>query len=303
MEHAAAPGTKARRRAVAAQGEGRGARVKIVTVIPTYNEAGNVGALIDALLAQPFAGHSMEVLIVDDASPDGTADRAAAAGGRWPGRVEVLRRRRKDGLSAAYVAGFERALESGAGCIVQMDADGSHDPATIAPMIDALAAADVVIGSRYAPGNSLDSRAGWYRRAISRLGNRTIAQLLPLHGVSDPTSGFRAWRREALLQIDPRRRLRSHAYGLQVEMAFLAASQGCRIAEIPIHFCDRRTGRSKMTLAVQLQTIWEIASLAIGRGAATGARRQRVEASREQSVAAIHADRPPEASQSSRAAR
>jgi dolichol-phosphate mannosyltransferase len=235
--------------------------VKLVAVIPTYNEAENLGGLIEALFSQRIDPYDLHVLVVDDASPDGTAEVAKAAGRRWPGRVEVLQRPAKQGLALAYLAGFERALESDAALVVQMDGDGSHDPGALRQMLAAIEDADLVVGSRYAPGNSQDFRAGYYRRTISRLVNRSVVGLIPRLPTSDPTSGFRLWRREALLCIDPVRRLRARAYGLQVEMTFLAATCGCRIAEIPIHFGERLSGRSKMTLAVQLRTVCEIAAL------------------------------------------
>ena len=235
--------------------------MKLVAVIPTYNEAGHLGALLDALFAQPLGSCDLHVLVVDDASPDGTADVAIAAGRRWPGRVEVMRRTAKQGLGSAYVAGFSHVLNVGADLIAQMDADGSHEPGVLPRMLAAVSQADVVVGSRYTPGDSRDSRRGRYRRAISRLGNAAVVRLLPRLPISDPTSGFRMWRRAALLRIDPARRVRSRAYGFQVEMAFLASTCGCRIAEIPIDFRERRAGRSKMTLRVQLRTIREIAAL------------------------------------------
>lgn len=236
--------------------------MKLVIVIPTYNEAGALGGLLEALFAQAIAGHETHVLVVDDASPDGTADLAAAAAARWPGRLTVLRRPAKRGLASAYVAGFEAALAQGADLVAQMDADGSHDPAALPRLHAALATADVVIGSRYAPGDSQDLRRGRYRRAASHFGNQLVVRLLTSLPISDPTSGFRLWRRGALERIDPARQVRSRDYGFQVEMAVLAARAGCRIAEIPIQFRDRVAGRSKMTLAVQLRTVREILAAA-----------------------------------------
>jgi len=239
----------------------RSAGVKLVAVIPTYNEAGTLGALIDGLVAHCPDACELHVLVVDDASPDGTADIAAAAARRWPGRVQLLSRPVKQGLALAYVAGFARALADGADYVLQMDADGSHDPAAVPSMLAALDRADVVIGSRYAAGDGRDSRDGYYRRTISRLANRTVVRFLSPLPTSDPTSGFRLWRRDALLRIDPMRQVRARAYGFQVEMAVLAARAGCRFAEVPIHFGDRRAGRSKMTPYVQLRTTCEIVVL------------------------------------------
>ncbi|MGH7790326.1 MAG: glycosyltransferase, partial [Candidatus Binatia bacterium] len=177
-------------------------------------------------------------------------------------RLAVLRRPAKQGLASAYVAGFSAALAQGADLVAQMDADGSHDPAALPQLYAALAEADVVIGSRYAPGDSQDLRRGRYRRAASHLGNQLVVRLLTSLPISDPTSGFRLWRRSALERIDPAHQVRSRDYGFQVEMAVLAARAGCRIAEIPIQFRDRVAGRSKMTLAVQLRTVREILAAA-----------------------------------------
>jgi dolichol-phosphate mannosyltransferase len=235
--------------------------VKAVIVIPTYNEAGNLGALLDRLLAQAAAPYELHALVVDDASPDGTADVAAAAGRRWPGRVAVLRRTAKTNLADAYRAGFAHVLAGDAEAIGQMDADGSHDPAVVPAMLERLAAADLVIGSRYAPGDGRDSRDGAYRRVVSRIANQVIMRSLFRIPITDPTSGFRLWRRAALQRIDPVRRIRARAYGIQAELALLAEASGCRVVEVPIHFTTRTTGHSKMTMAVQLRTAIEILSL------------------------------------------
>jgi dolichol-phosphate mannosyltransferase len=235
--------------------------VKLVAVIPTYNEAGTLGALVDGLFAHCAAPYELHVLVVDDASPDGTAEVAAAAGLRWPGRVEIVRRPAKSGLTAAYVAGFVRALADGAEYVLQMDADGSHDPAVLPALLAAMVDADVVIGSRYVSGSARDSRGGHYRRTISRFANALVARLIPGLTISDPTSGYRLWRRAALLRVEPSEQVRSRAYGLQMEMTLLAASAGCRLVEVPINFGERQAGRSKMTPGVQLQTAYEIMRL------------------------------------------
>ena len=236
--------------------------MKIVVVIPTYNEAGYLGTLIDGLFAQRIGdGVDLHILIVDDASPDGTAEVAAAAGRRWPRRVEVLPRSGKLGLASAYASGFDHAMRGGADYIGQMDGDGSHDPSALPRMYAALAGSDLVIGSRYVPEVGGDRRVGWYRRAGSRVANLAVLRCLRQLPVRDPTSGYRLWRRAALQRVDPVHRVRSRGYGFQVETAFLAACCGCRMTEVPIEFNDRRAGRSKMTFLVQLKTVAEIAAV------------------------------------------
>jgi dolichol-phosphate mannosyltransferase len=265
--------------------------VKTVIIIPTYNEAANLAALLDRLLAQPVEAHELHALVVDDASPDGTAEVAEAAAGRWPGRVELLRRPAKTSLTDAYRAGFARALRGVADVIGQMDADGSHDPAVVPAMLDQLASADLVIGSRYCRGESRDSRDGYYRRIVSRIANQVIMRGILRVPITDPTSGFRLWRRTALQRIDPVRRMRARAYGIQAELAVLAEASGCRIAEVPIHFGTRRAGRSKMTPAVQLRTVAEIVSLPWVQREAIASLRAQTRASERTAGAAVDAPR------------
>jgi dolichol-phosphate mannosyltransferase len=235
--------------------------VKLVAVIPTYNEAGTLGALIDGLVAHCPDACELHVLVVDDASPDGTADIAAAAARRWPGRVQLLSRPAKQGLALAYVAGFARALADGADYVLQMDADGSHDPAAVPSMLAALDRAEVVIGRGTRP--AMDAI-----RATATTGGPSAAS--PTARSCASCRRCRpAIRRAASASggatrccvIDPMRQVRARAYGFQVEMAVLAARAGCRFAEVPIHFGDRRAGRSKMTPYVQLRTTCEIVVL------------------------------------------
>jgi dolichol-phosphate mannosyltransferase len=221
--------------------------VNAVVIIPTYNERENVPRLVAALLAHP----GVRVLVVDDQSPDGTgaiADEAARAN---PGRVDVLHRTTNRGFGRSYIDGIKRALASGAELICQMDADFSHDPARLPALIAAAADADVVIGSRYVPGGGV---VNWpaRRRLLSRFANlyvRTITQL----AARDCTSGFRCWRRDALATL-PLDRFVSDGYAFLVEMLFVAARQGRRIAEVPITYVERREGQSKMSRAVILES-------------------------------------------------
>jgi len=221
--------------------------VNATVVVPTYNEARNLPAMAEALLAQP----NLRLLVVDDGSPDGTgelADRLAAAS---PGRLAVLHRRGERGLGLAYIDGFRRALADGAEAVVQMDADFSHSPADVPRLLDRLAVCDVAVGSRYVPGGSVDDQWGPGRAALSRSANVYARTLLGLR-TRDATAGFKAWRRSALEAIDLGT-VRSRGYLVQVEMTYVCERLGLAIGEVPIHFSERRTGRSKMSLKVKLQ--------------------------------------------------
>ncbi len=230
--------------------------MRITIILPTYNEAENLPNLVSALLSLPL---DLSILVVDDNSPDGTGKVADDLTGKYPGKVDVLHRAGKLGLRSAYMEGFHKAFELGAGAVVQMDADFSHDPAVLPEMARQIALNDVVIGSRYVKGGSLDDRWPIWRKALSGFGNfyaRTILQS-PLH---DMTTGYRMWRREAL-QAMPLDRIRSSGYIFLVEMAYVAYLMGFRIAEVPIHFADRRWGKSKMSLRIQMEAavrIWDV---------------------------------------------
>lgn len=218
--------------------------MRALAIIPTYNEAANVEPLLRAIR---IAAPDVEVLVVDDASPDGTADRVAALAGELGG-IEVLRRSGKAGLGSAYRDGFARALASGHDVVIQMDADLSHDPAALPALLAAVAAgADLAVGSRYVPGGSTPN---WpvHRRVLSRSGNRWAAFVLGLP-VGDATSGFRAWRAPALAGIQPET---THAtgYSFLVELVRRLVHAGGTVAEVPITFRDRVRGTSKMSVRI-----------------------------------------------------
>ena len=213
----------------------------VVVVVPTYEEAANIDALCEAVrTALPDA----DVLIVDDNSPDGTADRARAAGARL-GRVDVLVQAGKGGLGAAYRAGFRAALERGADVCVQMDADLSHDAGVLPALVaNVELGADLAIGSRYVPGGrTLDWP--WQRRLLSRWGNRYAAGVLGL-AVNDATAGFRAYSADALRRMDFAT-VRADGYGFQVEMTHRLVRIGGQIVEFPITFRERAAGESKLS--------------------------------------------------------
>jgi dolichol-phosphate mannosyltransferase len=219
-----------------------------LVVLPTYNEAANIE---EALRRTRAASPDVEILVVDDGSPDGTADVAESIGSQIGG-VYVLRRDRRLGLGDAYRAGFAWGLERGAEALVEMDADLSHDPAAVPGLLSGLVDHDVVIGSRYIPGGSVPNW-GLHRRLLSWAGNRYSAMMLGL-SVHDLTSGFRAYRAETLRSIDLDA-VRADGYGFQIEMTFLAHQVGARILETPIRFVDRRLGESKMSGAIVAEAL------------------------------------------------
>ncbi|NPA91046.1 MAG: polyprenol monophosphomannose synthase [Chloroflexi bacterium] len=227
----------------------------VMVVIPTYNEADNLEDLTDALFG--LAIPDLHVLVVDDASPDGTGEIAEGLRERYPGHMHVIHRSGKFGLGTAYITGFRYALDFGARAVVQMDADFSHRPEYIPRMLDALAEYDLVIGSRYVPGGKLDERWSWWRYLLSWWANSVYVRLILGTQVKDATAGFRAWRRETLEGIGLER-IRSNGYIFQVEMAYVAERLGYRILEIPIYFEDRRIGKSKMTVPVKLEAAWRV---------------------------------------------
>ena len=228
-------------------------------VLPTYNEAENVEPIVAAALAK--LPSSARVLIVDDNSPDGSgeiADRLAAE----QERVEVLHRPRKEGLGPAYIAGFRRALAGGAGLIVEMDADFSHEPAYLPRLLETAERADLAIGSRYVPGGGVGDW-GTLRRAISR-GGSAYARLALGVGVRDLTGGFKCFRREVLEALDLDA-VRSRGYAFQVEMTYRAIELGFEVVEVPIVFRDRQAGSSKMSRSIVLEAIWRVPRLRYGR--------------------------------------
>jgi dolichol-phosphate mannosyltransferase len=241
------------------------APLPIRVVLPTYNEAENLESLAEAVLATAPAGTG--ILVVDDASPDGTgaiADRLAAA----DDRIEVLHRTRKEGLGPAYVAGFARALAGGAERIVQMDADFSHDPADVPRLIAATdeGGAELALGSRYVPGGGVGDW-GLLRRAISRWGSLYARAWLGLP-VHDPTGGFKCFRRPVLEAIRFET-VSALGYAFQIETTYRAVGAGFDVVEVPIVFSDRHVGESKMTRAIVAEAVWRVPLMRL-RGARWG---------------------------------
>jgi dolichol-phosphate mannosyltransferase len=222
------------------------ARTALV-VVPTYNERANLPVLAAGLMEQP----NLRLLIVDDQSPDGTGDLADDLASEYSGRISVLHRTGHRGLGRSYVDGLTEALREPVDVVCQMDADLSHDPVQLPALIAAADRSDVVIGSRYVPGGRI---VNWpiRRRLLSRFANsyvRTVTRL----AVSDCTSGYRCWRRDALASL-PLDRLTSDGYAFLVEMLYVAARRGCRVAEVPITFVERRLGESKLSRDVVIES-------------------------------------------------
>jgi dolichol-phosphate mannosyltransferase len=229
-------------------------------VLPTYDEAENIEALVEAARSKLPA--AARILVVDDSSPDGTGEVAERLAARHE-NVSVLHRPRKEGLGPAYVAGFREALAGGAGLVLEMDADFSHDPAYLPRLLEAARRADVVLGSRYVPGGGV-SDWGALRRAVSR-GGSVYARLVLGVGVRDLTGGFKCFRREVLEAIDLDS-IRTRGYAFQVELTYRAIRRGFRVVEVPIVFRERRVGKSKMDLSIVSEAVWRLPLLRFGSG-------------------------------------
>lgn len=230
--------------------------MRTTVVIPTYNEAENLPKLVSALFSLPL---DLKLLVVDDNSPDGTGQIAEDLARTHPKRIDVLHRPGKMGLRSAYLNGFQKILDGDAQAIVQMDADFSHDPAKLVEMSRMLDSSDIVLGSRYVQGGSVDEKWPLWRKWLSAFGNFYARSILglPLH---DVTTGFRMWRAEALKQM-PFERIQSSGYIFLVEMIYLAHCLEFKVGEVPIYFADRRFGKSKMSLKIQIEAairIWQV---------------------------------------------
>lgn len=223
--------------------------MRTLIVLPTFNEADNIVEVLRKLRAVvPEAS----VLVVDDSSPDGTADLVEEVAAEI-GDVSVMRRPAKSGLGSAYRDGFRHGLAAGYDVMVEMDSDLSHDPAALPSLLAAAAdGAALALGSRYIPGGSIPDWS-WHRRALSRWGNRYAAAVLGID-VNDATSGYRAYRAEALADIDFHT-VQADGYGFQVEMAYRVLASGGRIVEVPISFTDRVRGESKMSSSIVVEAL------------------------------------------------
>jgi dolichol-phosphate mannosyltransferase len=232
-------------------------------ILPTYNEADNVQAILEAsgeVLARA-APEGFRILVVDDGSPDGTGALAdeMADSHEW---VRVLHRTEKGGIGPAYLAGFRYALDEGAGYVMEMDSDFSHDPADLARLLAAVRdGADLALGSRYVPGGAV-SDWGLLRRLVSE-GGSAYARLVLGMGIRDLTGGFKCFRREVLEAIDFEG-VRSQGYAFQVELTYRAVQAGFRVVEVPIVFRDREQGQSKMSWKIAAEAMWLVPRLRFG---------------------------------------
>lgn len=219
-------------------------------VIPTYNEIKNISTLLQAINGLHIS--NLSVLIVDDSSPDGTAEVVKREASKNP-TIHLLERSQKSGLGSAYIAGFTYALEHGATALVQMDADFSHDPKDISRLLEHLNQADVVIGSRYSNGISV---INWpIKRLLVSIAGNAYARFVTGIPVQDATGGFKAWRAQTLrdMNLDT---IKADGYGFQVVMNHRAWKKGKKLLEIPIIFTERRNGQSKMSRAIIIEALW-----------------------------------------------
>jgi dolichol-phosphate mannosyltransferase len=242
------------------------ADTRIAVVVPTYNEADNLPILAERLLGLPLP--NLRIVVADDNSPDGTGtiadDLADAANAKMDSgrtRMTVLHRKAKEGIGRAHIAGMRAAIADGAEYVVQMDADLSHQPEVIPEMLGTALSTDagLVIGSRYVIGGSLSDQWGLYRRLLSRGGSVYVNAIMRL-GIRDTTGGFKLWRRDVLDAIDLDH-VRSDGFSFQIEMNHRCKRLGYRIVEIPIHFEERYSGSSKISLRIQLEALklpWQL---------------------------------------------
>lgn len=239
----------------------------VVVVVPTYNEAGNLPDLVRRVFALKLT--NLRLIVVDDNSPDGTGriadELAAEINEHRPDAMSVIHRQGKEGIGRAYLTGMAGALAGDAQFVVQMDADLSHQPESIPAMLGAMLATDagLVIGSRYIASGSLSEDWGLYRRMLSRGGSLYVNSILHMR-IADTTGGFKVWRADALKSIDLAH-VRNMGFAFQIEMNYRAQQAGVKVVEVPIHFDDRYTGSSKITLRIQLEGLWVPFSLRFGK--------------------------------------
>ena len=223
-------------------------------VVPTFNEAENLPLLAERLFSLGIP--DLRLVVVDDGSPDGTAEVARNLSGQYDNRLDLIERRSKDGLGTAYKVGFRHAIDQGADYVLQMDADLSHSPEYVPDFLKALEEADVVIGSRYTEGGGVDEEWRFRRHALSALANYGIRAVVGLK-VKDSTTGFKAFRADALDSINFDE-FRCKGFGFQAEVAYACQRKKYRVVEHPITFYDRAHGESKLSLGIILEAFWRL---------------------------------------------
>ncbi len=228
--------------------------MKSIVVLPTYNEVENLPQMVETLLGLDVS--RLEVLVVDDGSPDGTGDVAERLAKEHLGQVHVLHRKGKLGLGSAYLTGFDWALRHWADYVVQIDCDFSHPPEKIVELLDKAREYDLVLGSRYVLGGKVDPGWSLWRRALSSWGN-LYARLVTGIKTRDVTGGFKCFTRSALEGL-PLTRIRSEGFTFQVEMNYACKVKGYQVAEVPFEFVDRTRGQSKMSVGIILEGIWRV---------------------------------------------
>jgi dolichol-phosphate mannosyltransferase len=231
--------------------------LSLAVIIPTYSEKENLPKIVDRLLALPI--EDLRILIIDDNSPDGTGKLADELAKTHSGQMSVMHRSGKLGLGTAYISGFKELLKTNVQYIAQMDADFSHPPEKLVEFLTAIKDADVVFGSRYIPGGSLDEDWPAWRKFLSRFGNEYSRAILRVP-VKDLTGGFRLWKREVLSAL-PLDAVKATGYVFQVEMAYVTHLLGFHITEVPIYFAERIYGQSKMNLSIQVEAalrVWQL---------------------------------------------
>lgn len=236
--------------------------MRALVILPTYNELGNLGPLMESIIEQ---GETFDVLIIDDGSPDGTGLLADHLKTVYPNRVEVIHRQGKLGLATAYLTGFRYGLNKGYDYMFEMDADFSHNPHYLPEFIQTMVRekADVVLGSRYVSGGGA-TRWPWYRRLISRGGSMYAGLMLGL-SIRDLTGGFKCFSRRVLEAMNLET-IESTGYGFQIEMTYRAVRSGFKVAEMPIIFEERREGKSKMSPGIFAEALWMVGKLRLESG-------------------------------------
>jgi len=228
--------------------------VQLTVVIPTYNEAENLPKLTARIFELPI--EDLCILVIDDNSADGTGEIAEDLSRKFRGKFEVIHREGKFGLGSAYRMGFRHVLNTNSEAVAQIDADFSHPPELLLPLLEALQDFDIALGSRYIPGGSIDERWSLWRKGLSAFGNLYARTILNLP-IKDVTGGYRIFHRKTLINL-PLEYIRSNGYAFQVEMIYVASRLGFSTIEVPFYFADRRWGTSKMSLRIQMEAAFRV---------------------------------------------